>query len=123
MRQFLSLRIFAEFIDYTAPTSHYSRVEKPTTTLATQERLPRIYIYIYHVIAITTYTHVRRKSLGKGNKAKKRKYKKGKERNENKKKSKTDWKDMKRQEKQEKTRQEEQRKEKRKNVILEDPRN
>ena len=79
-------------------TSHYSRLEKPTIPLATQERLPRIRVYIARIIVpITTHTHDRRKSIGK-KETKKRKEDKGKERKDKKaKKSKKERKEKKRQ--------------------------
>ena len=44
-------------------TSHYSRLEKPTIPLATQERLPRIYCTQH--LRITPHMHVRPKSIEK----------------------------------------------------------
>ena len=86
-------------------TSHYSRMEKPTIPLGTQERLPRTR-YILHVVSITTHTHDRRQSIGEN---KEKKKDKGGERKEMKAKQKTKKvrKEKKRQKKQEKTRQEE----------------
>ena len=110
-------------------TSHYSRLEKPTIPIATQERLPRI----YYVASITTHTHDRRKSIGEKEQRIEKKIRKGKKREERKTKRKRQEKRRKRQEKQEKTRQEEEarqgkkkrkkKKERKKNVILADPRN
>ena len=57
-------------------TSHYSRLEKPTIPLATQERLTT---YIFHVVLITTNTHFRRKSIGKKKQRKENKIKERKE--------------------------------------------
>ena len=74
---------------YLVHTSHYSRLEKPTIPLATQERLliPRTPEYILHVVSITTHTHDRRKSIGKKrqrtNKRKERKEKRRKRKKEN----------------------------------------
>ena len=57
-------------------TSHYSRLEKPTIPLATQERLTT---YVLHVESITTHAHDKRKSIGE---KKQRKEKNIKERKE-----------------------------------------
>ena len=46
-------------------TSHYSRLTKPTTPLATQKRLSRTRCIFLHVVPITTHTRVRLKSIGK----------------------------------------------------------
>ena len=61
-------------------TSHYSRLEKLTIPIATQERLPCTSKYILHAVSITTHTHDRRQSIGekKQRKEKKIKERKGK---------------------------------------------
>ena len=94
-------------------TSHYSRLEKPTIPLATQERLTT---YIFHVVLITTNTHFRRKSIGKKkqrkeNKIKERKEKKSKRKSERKeKKSKRKREEKKGKDKEGKNRRDEERK-------------
>ena len=68
-------------------TSHYSRLEKPTIPLATEERLPRIiyiYIYIYIYYVVPTTTHTRQAQVNRKNETKKRNEDKGKERKDKK---------------------------------------
>ena len=98
-------------------TSHYSRLKKPTIPLATQGRLPRIYI-TRTVVPTTTHTHVRLKSIGEKTQ---RKEEKRKERTE--KKRKGSEKEEGRKDKNRRDKKRKQGKEKGKNVILADPRN
>ena len=90
---------------YLVHTSYYSRLEKPTIPLATQERLPRIYYMQYLSLRIRTTDA---SQLEKRNKEQIRRERKGKKREESeKRKRKRKRKKKKRQEKQEKARRQE----------------